>query len=182
VAVRIAAVSNRVGILQMSTTATLGQGGSIALGGEVASSSPLLSNLSNISGWSFRFNFRLLNSGGARFYVGLLNQVNISNPANYIGIRQDNSLSVSGFAFVVNAANVSTVVTLGAADSAWHTVTISSTTSGFVECKFDNLSLVSTAAFPSAGLTPAMCLVTLSALSKIAQIDFFAGKVSGLVR
>ena len=183
VATRVAAVSGRVGVVQISTTATLGQGGSIALGGETASGTPLFSNLSNMSGWSFKFNFRVTGSGGQKFFVGLLNQVNISNPANYVAVRVDTSIPVSGFAFVINKAQVSTVISLADRDSAWHTVIISCTDSGSIGCKFDNLSLVSaTGAFPALGLTPAMIIVTLSALSKIAQIDFFAGRVSGLNR
>jgi len=186
VATRLSGGLSNPGLVRISTTATAGQGGCLALG-DNTSAGAMLSGLSNMSAWAFRWKFQLQVSGGTNFYIGLLNQVNVSNPADFIGIRYNSQASVgdTGFNFVCLKGTVSTKVSLASANgnSGMHNVTIRMDTSGTVICEFDTLASQSiTTNLPAVGLTPAMTLVTLSALSKQASVDFFGMKVKGLNR
>jgi hypothetical protein len=179
------AVSQHPGVLRVSTTASVGQGGSLTLG-EAASANPLFSGIDTMSGWGFKFIFKLTGSGGQRFYAGLLNQVNVSNPPNYLGIRYDTTASAgaaSAFAFVANTENTSTVVSIAPFTSGWHTAYITCATSGQATCQFDTQSAASLGTnIPTGGVTPAITLVTASNVSKIVFVDFFAGLMPGLTR
>lgn len=172
----ITAEQDHPGIVRLTTTATTGQGGALAL---TASAAVQLTNgIINDVNWQMNLVFRLNQVTACRFLSGLVNNFSVGPATTYLGIRFDTVAPDTNFQFVASnggGPNVTLVDTGIVADTNWHTLQMSVAAPGNVLFSLDYKAPVSISTnLPTAGLTPAFQLLTTANVAKTLDIDFFS--------
>jgi hypothetical protein len=177
-------IANHPSFIRMTTTATQGQGGSIALS---TASTGIILGLGNTPTWESYFVFRLNQTANTRFRVGFIVDHTSVPATRFIGLRYDTATGFTDTNFIFECrdtgANTTSVSSGVAADTNFHTLRMWLTVSGTVNYSLDGGATQSNATnCPTVAIGPAFQLITDTTATVSMDVDFFSFRMTGLSR
>lgn len=162
-----------IGLLQLATGGTAGNGANLSLG---ATANAVNGNLGGNTNWEATFIFKLGSIAAEIFHIGFTNNNTLTtNDPNGVYLTYNTDRGDTAFTYICKSGAVETKVSSGiAADTNFHTVRMKSTTAGVVVFTLDgaNSQTLSTNV-PTATVGPFLMLETRENVAKNIQFDYF---------